>query len=282
MKREMKEIIFGTVLGLVGGVMALTSPIQSVAGEPNAPAVVQKSEISWSDFHSVVGKCKMKFPAVPEHVSEKMGVPEEGYEMSYDAYISASDRESMFMLLIAQYPDFVDESYAQMSLETFLNGILTHNPSNQLIFADLSLVQGHEALDFFIRTGSVYFKGRAMMVKNCLYLMAMECEMQNYDEDHFTTFVESFELISMTDMSDEAAELKAKEEALKSQEPAMTDKPAPPMDKNAQPNLMQPKQPVPTDETNPPMDQKSPEQMMQEQAGSGNEKGAQTSDSAEG
>ncbi|NBU81648.1 MAG: hypothetical protein EBS55_08375, partial [Flavobacteriaceae bacterium] len=30
--------------------------------------------------------------------------------------------------------------------------------------------------------GSVYFKGRAMMVKNSLYLMAMECEVQKYDE----------------------------------------------------------------------------------------------------
>ena len=196
MKREVKEIIFGTVIGIVGGVMALTSPIKAVSEEQNEALVgIEKSEISWADFHSVAGKCKMKFPSVPEHVSEKMTIPEEDYEMSYDAYISASERESMFMLLIAQYPDFVDESYAQMSLETFLNGILTHNPSNQLIFADLSLVQGHEALDFFIRTGSVYFKGRAVMVKNCLYLMAMECEMQNYDEGHFTTFIESFELV---------------------------------------------------------------------------------------
>ena len=208
MKREVKKIIFGTVLGLVGGVMALTSPIKVLAKEATeSPAIVEKSEISWSDFHSVAGNCKMKFPAMPEHVSEKMSVPEEGYEMSYDAYISASERESMFMLLIAQYPEFVDESYAQMSLETFLNGILTHNPSNQLIFADLTLVQGHEALDFFIRTGNVYFKGRAVMVKNSLYLMAMECEMQNYDEDHFTTFVESFELIALKDGKVEDAEM---------------------------------------------------------------------------
>jgi hypothetical protein len=81
-----------------------------------------------------------------------------------------------------------------MSLEGFLNGILTHNPNNQLIFADLSLVGGHEALDFFIRTGSVYFKGRALMVKNSLYLMAMECEVQNYDESHYNRFVDSFQL----------------------------------------------------------------------------------------
>ena len=76
----------------------------------------------------------MMFPVEPEHISEKMAMPDEGFELTYDAYISASDKQTVFMLLIAQYPEFVDESYAQMSLEGFLNGILTHNPSNQLLF----------------------------------------------------------------------------------------------------------------------------------------------------
>jgi hypothetical protein len=195
MKKEIKEIVWGTLIGVFAGTYLLLAPVKAIADEQMA--VIEQKLIEWTDFHSVAGQCKMKFPNLPEHVSEKLSVPEEGYDMKYDAYISASDQESMFMLLIAQYPEFVDESFAQMSLETFLNGILTHNPSNQLIFADLALVEGHEALDFFIRTGSVYFKGRAVMVKNSLYLMAMECEMQNYDEDHFNTFVESFSLVNI-------------------------------------------------------------------------------------
>lgn len=157
-------------------------------------AQIQKGDAAWQEFHSAVGNCKMQFPKYPDHLSEKMRLPEEGFDLKYDAYISAIDQKTVFLLLIAQYPDFVDESYARMSLEGFLNGILTHNPNNQLIFADLSLVGGHEALDFFIRTGSVYFKGRALMVKNSLYLMAMECEVQNYDETHYNKFVESFQL----------------------------------------------------------------------------------------
>ena len=87
---------------------------------------------SWREFHSVAGSCSMMFPSIPEHVSEKMAMPEEGYELKYDAYISALDPQTVFMLLVAQYPDFVDESYAQMSLEGFLNGILTHNPLDEI------------------------------------------------------------------------------------------------------------------------------------------------------
>jgi hypothetical protein len=169
---------------------------KEVAAAKPAPQTkaTQKTDTLWQEFHSVVGNCTMQFPKYPDHLSEKMRLPEEGFDLKYDAYISALDQKTVFLLLIAQYPDFVDATYARMSLEGFLNGILTHNPNNQLIFADLSLVNGHEALDFFIRTGGVYFKGRALMVKNSLYLMAMECEVQNYDETHYNKFVGSFQL----------------------------------------------------------------------------------------
>lgn len=150
--------------------------------------------MNWKEFHSVSGKCRMKFPDLPQHVTESLNVSEDGYNLRYDAYISAVDKQTVFMLLVAQYPDFVDETYARMSLEGFLNGVLNHNPGNQLIFADLLLVDGHEALDFLIRTGSVYFKGRALMVKNSLYLMAMECEMQKYNDSQYVSFVNSFKL----------------------------------------------------------------------------------------
>ncbi len=162
---------------------------------PSEPKVAKNIEQKdWPEFHALAGRCKMNFPTTPEHVSQKLTGPEPGYDLNYDAYISALDERTVFMLLVAQYPEFVDESYAQMSLEAFLNGVLTYNPENQLIFADLLLVEGHEALDFFIRTGSVYFKGRAVMIKNSLYLMAMECDVQIYDEQNYNKFIQSFKL----------------------------------------------------------------------------------------
>jgi hypothetical protein len=187
--------------GLLAGIAALcmlVSPAIALAQDLQVLPVAGQSSVdaSWQQFHCASGKCSMHFPNQPEHVSEQMKVPEEGYNLRYDAYISTLGKQSVFMLLIAEYPDFVDESYAQMSLEGFLNGILSHNPGNQLIFADLLLVNGHEALDFFIRTGPVYFKGRAMMVKNHLYLMAMECEVASYDEGKYNMFVNSFQLHS--------------------------------------------------------------------------------------
>jgi hypothetical protein len=196
MGKKFYEIIPGGILSSLVALTLLISPLYAggttVTESKKAAAFATAS--NWQEFRTVCGKCKMKFPKNPDHLSEKMRLAQEGFDLKYDAYISAADQQTIYLLLIAQYPAFVDESYAKMSLESFLNGILTHNPSNQLIFADLTVVDGHEALDFFIRTGAVYFKGRALMVKNSLYLMAMECEVQSYDEANYNTFVGSFKL----------------------------------------------------------------------------------------
>jgi len=186
MKKGLKQFL---LLIVMSGLM----PLSAMQPQEDTQEFVQEvSNVSWQEFHSVVGKCTLKFPVAPEHISEKMSVPEEGYDLKYDAYISSQDKKSVYMLLIAEYPQFVDQSLAQASLEGFLNGILANNPGNQLLFADMLLVEGNQALDFFIRTGGVYFKGRAIMVKNHLYLMAMECQVQNYDESGYKYFISSF------------------------------------------------------------------------------------------
>ena len=193
MKKSFKA---ATLVFVFGGCLLSASPLgfsaeAATTSTPSKPSVTVLGK-DWKKIESKQGKCSMSFPGSAEHVSEKMKLDEEGTELQYDAYIAASDPETVFMLLVALYPDFVDEEFAQMSLEAFLNGILTHGSGAQLLFADLVLVQGHEGMDFFIRTGANYFKGRALMVKNQLYLMAMECKVSDYDEKHYEKFVSSF------------------------------------------------------------------------------------------
>ena len=149
----------------------------------------------WNKFHSVPGKCKVSLPAPPEHVKQVMPVPEEGYDLRYDVYVSAFQKKAVYMMLVAQYPPFMNESYVEESLESFLNGLVMQNQDNKLIFADITAVQGYKALDFFIDSKGVYFKGRAIMANNNLYLLAMECEHKNYLQEHFNHFINSFEIV---------------------------------------------------------------------------------------
>ncbi len=180
----------GAAVVLCGGYL-LAASVLGVAAESKESEVVASNQQATSVQH---GLCSMVFPGNTEKVSEKMQIDGEDFELRYDAYISSPADKTVFMLLVAEYPAFVDEQFARMSLEAFLNGILTYNPNNQLLFAEMVLIQGYEALDFFIRSGATYFKGRALMIKNQLYLMAMECEVQSYDEADYNQFVNSFAL----------------------------------------------------------------------------------------
>ncbi len=188
------------------GLAALGAVLLTAGGGPTfiggAPVIIgdhAKAKVdtldSWKRFHSVHGKCMVSLPESPEHVKQMMPFPEQGYNLRYDVYVSAHKKQAVYMMLIAQYPPFINESHAEMSLESFLNGLVTQSHDNELIFADLVNVQGHKALDFFIKSKGIYFKGRAIMAENNLYLLAMECDANNYLEMNYNHFIESFELV---------------------------------------------------------------------------------------
>ncbi|MCI5053131.1 MAG: hypothetical protein MRY21_08375 [Simkaniaceae bacterium] len=177
---------------LAAGVAMLAST--SVANA-DVTTIEAGNQHSWKQMHSSSGNCLVSFPSQPQHMQQHMPLPEENTHLKYDVYVAGMDEQVVFMVLIAEYPPSMNSAYAEQSLEAFLNGILTQNPNNRLVFADLTEVQGHKALDFFIRTQDVYFKGRAVMANNNLYLLAMECEVSHYQESKFTYFINSFQIL---------------------------------------------------------------------------------------
>ena len=185
----MKSVITKTVLTLT----LLLGLGYVNAGEEATSLVASQSH--WKQTHSVSGNCLVSFPSTPEHMQQHMPLPEENTHLKYDVFVSGLDDKVVFMVLIAEYPHSMSSAVAEQSLEGFLNGILTQNPNNKLVFADLIEYDGHKALDFFIRTQNVYFKGRAIMANNNLYLLAMECEMQHFQENQFSFFLNSFKLL---------------------------------------------------------------------------------------
>ncbi len=175
---------------------AICGAEEEIAKAPELKEKQAHDLLSWKKFHSVPGKCKVSFPAMPEHVKQVMTLEEDQYDMQYDVYVATEvNREAVYMVLIAQYPPYVNESCAELSLECFLNGILTQHPNNELVFADLIELDGHKGMDFFIKTKGMFFKGRAVMSGSNLYLIAMECEENFYKDHRFNYFINSFEFV---------------------------------------------------------------------------------------
>ncbi len=149
----------------------------------------------WQEFHSAVGNCKIALPQPPHHVHDTMTLPDNDSELQYDVYIAAEQQAVVYMVMVAEYPKYIDESYAELSLENFLNGLLSQSPHNRLVFADLIEFDGHKGMDFFIQTEGIYFKGRAIMANHRMYLLAMECDGRQYQDISYKHFIHSFVLI---------------------------------------------------------------------------------------
>ena len=146
-----RYICFGTFLLFTSSVIA--SPLSTKTELQNIAVTNEFS--GWKLFHSVPGNCQISFPKLPEHLHQTMALEENSPDLRYDVYVSAQEKDAIYMVLIAQYPSSINEDYATIGLNSFLNGILKQNPQNQLIFADLIDVQGFKGLDFFIRSQGV-------------------------------------------------------------------------------------------------------------------------------
>ena len=184
--RNFKSIVFGLALLLPG------------LNNINAYEVTKQTTVtefsSWTEVYSEEGSCRASFPRKPDHMQQDMKMRGADGKLRYDVYVADHQKKEVFMVLIAKYPGEVRKEDGKQNLEHFLNTLISQNANNRLLFADIIEVDGNVAMDFFIRTDSVYFKGRAIQANNSLYLLAMECPISSYQEHHFTYFIESFSL----------------------------------------------------------------------------------------
>jgi len=144
----------------------------------------------WQEFHSENGHCKIAFPTIPKHLKEQFVLPRSQATVTYDAYISSDRPQTVYMMLIANYPMTIDPQHQQVSLENFINGLVQQG--GKIVFANFLQIPQATGLEFFIQNGNVYFKGRAIMKGNKLYLIAMESLENQYEESIYHKFIESF------------------------------------------------------------------------------------------
>ncbi len=180
------------------GIMLVAQPMSAkLSDHLSFFGVKQADDVQFKDWKkasSKEGRCSASFPKTPETIKQKVPMKGEEKELQYYVYVADFDRKAVFMMLIAEYPGIVSEENAVKNLEHFLNTLIAQNPNNKLLFADLVDVNGFPGMDFFIQSDQIYFKGRAIQANNTLYLLAMECEIVNYHEDHCQYFIESFQL----------------------------------------------------------------------------------------
>ena len=138
--------------------------------------------------------CRISFPSAPQHVQQAIKLNEEGHQLVYDLYLAPLNNDTLCLLLVATYPSALTPGSEPAALQALFQGLLNHNPENQLRFAKPSNHQTYPALDFLIQSTNSYFRAFSVMVGNKLYLIAMEGHDVPLNEAQFAKFIESFGL----------------------------------------------------------------------------------------
>ena len=171
-------------------------PLQSSAGESQVDQKMRAADgTCWQDFVSSGGNYKVSFPSYPQHVSETLKLQGGKVSIKYDAYIAEQGVEALYMVLIAQYPKTHVRPDPEAGLKAFLNGILSHGEGSQLVEVEWQEFQGFSAVDFLVDNAGILLRGRAVMVDNSLYLIAMESHQSRFRAENFKYFVETFSLV---------------------------------------------------------------------------------------
>lgn len=173
--------------------LAAFSPLP-INAEPGAPRS-QMDTGCWQDFVSKGGRYKVSFPSYPQHVSETLKMQNGKVSIKYDAYIAEQGVDALYMVLIAQYPKTQIRPDPEAGLKAFLNGLLSHGESSRLVQVEWQEFQGFSAVDFLINTAGILLRGRAVMVENSLYLVAMESHETRFRTENFQYFMETFSLV---------------------------------------------------------------------------------------
>lgn len=149
---------------------------------------------SWTKIFSKSGECHISFPSAPQMIQQNLPLADGVNRLSYDVYLAPHEDKGVFLLLVATYPAPLSGGHEIAGLEGLLNGIVSHNPENELVYADIIDLLGHPAMNFLVEGGNSYFRGQALMVGNKLYLIAMEGLKGQMDEAVYARFLKSFNL----------------------------------------------------------------------------------------
>jgi len=178
-----RELYTGAFIIMLLTVFSIFSPYKLEATEQD----------SWKEFRCESGQCSVAFPTVPKHMQEQFELPKSKARVTYDAYVSSNHPQTVFMMLIANYPVAISPEYQRISLEGFINGLVQQG--GQVIFANMLEIPNATGVEFFIQNGNVYFKGKAIMKGKKLYLIAMESLDSQYKDSLYHQFIDSFRFV---------------------------------------------------------------------------------------
>ncbi len=149
----------------------------------------------WKEYRPQNGMFVVRLPALPQHASESVPIPDANDSIKYNMYLSQSPAGSTFLINIIQYPPAFDTSNSDALLEGIVKEMMSGNTSNKLISQTKGLFLNHPAVDFTLHTQSGELFAKVFLIGNTVYILSVIDPNTERGQIAFNRFVEGFLLI---------------------------------------------------------------------------------------
>jgi hypothetical protein len=150
----------------------------------------------WREFISTASGFKVSVPDYPQQASQAVPIPNTNKKRKYKMYASEKVDGTVFMISVITYPSVADLSPPAVVVEELISEMVGKNPNNHLEKITHTTFKGHEAVDFVIQNPERKVDGKVVVIGKVLYLLTYIAKNQNFSEDDYKHFIETFDFIN--------------------------------------------------------------------------------------
>lgn len=156
---------------------------------------VSAEKLDWKKFSSEKNGFSVDLPTFPDHVEQKIAIPQTDLSINYDTYISEPSQSQVYVVSVWYYPDAIDMSKPEVNLKDGFEGMLTALPGSKVIKMEMGEFNKFKALDFVVKHEDIFFQGKLILVYNTLYQVFTVYKDNQEMKEGYSHFIDSFNLI---------------------------------------------------------------------------------------
>ncbi len=181
------------LLNILACGLVLSCPLLEGAPTTQKPAQVEQE---WTTFTSKGDGFSVELPKKPEHVQQKIDIPNTDLKIDYNTYLSEPSDNVVYVISVWNYPAQIDMSKPEVNLQDGFAGMLSALPGSEVTNMQMSEVEGHKALEFLVKNEDIFFQGKLILVHNTLYQVFTVYKNSVDMSDDYRNFIDSFKLIN--------------------------------------------------------------------------------------
>jgi hypothetical protein len=193
MNKSAKVLIF---LLVVGGVLYLLLHSKEAYKLLTQNSSEHNSLADWKKFVPHSEKFEVFLPSTPQYMKEAEPLPHTDKKRFYEMYVSEKLDGTLFLISVMTYPIDLEVSPSSQTLQDVTYELVKTNPNNHLVNIKPNIYQSYEAIDFAVENppGEAEFKvlGKAFIVNNTIYMLTYTAHKDNFDQQEYDYFVNSF------------------------------------------------------------------------------------------